>query len=262
VEICNLAPFVACAKDMTDTEHYGYVPGTVYTIKIGTDDEPDIGEANFDLLRLEGFSGADDLRKAIAGVYDGCLDISDATVAVETETGNTVGPVVDGIATFFCQCGPPLLTAAICADYNIKPDVIVTPVDTSAAKCPPDAGDWPLPFPEIPYSGDPNGDDYVTWSGDSTHWDYPEPTGEFERRIIAVPMADCAGATPGPNDLPFLKIGCFFVREPMKQSGLIGEVRAEYLEECNVNGVAGAVPGPGPGPYRIQLYKDPLSIDS
>jgi hypothetical protein len=94
------------------------------------------------------------------------------------------------------------------------------------------------------------------------HWDYAEPSGELERRVLAVPMADCTGASPGPNDLPFLKVGCFFIRATMVSSGNVGEVRGEYLSECNVNGIPGPSPGPGPGPYRIQLYKDPLSIDS
>ena len=58
-----------------------------------------------------------------------------------------------------------------------------------------------------------------------------------------------------------LGLGCFFLTQPAEQNG-DQRIYGQFVSGCKANGVPGPDPGSGPGPYIIQLYKDPDSVDT
>ena len=56
------------------------------------------------------------------------------------------------------------------------------------------------------------------------------------------------------------------IGSPIQEIGVWGgtdkRIFGQFVEGCLAGGVPGINPGAGTGPYVIQLYKDPDSIDS
>ena len=90
----------------------------------------------------------------------------------------------------------------------------------------------------------------------------PESGGEFYRRNLTITVADCTGKDNGATELPILGFGCYFLLQEITQSGLVNEAFGQFVSECEASGRSGPIPGSGPGPTEIQLYKDPDSRDS
>lgn len=87
----NLVPVGICDANPDDPNDLGLISGDKYTLKIATHDD-DFGSGNYHLLDFG--SGGATIREALAGkAYD--LDIMIGGT-VDTETGNTVGPVKQG----------------------------------------------------------------------------------------------------------------------------------------------------------------------
>jgi len=61
--------------------------------------------------------------------------------------------------------------------------------------------------------------------------------------------------------VPLLDIACFFLTRPAEQNG-DQRIYGQFVTGCKAHGTAGPDPATGPGPYTIQLYKDPDSGDS
>ena len=60
--------------------------------------------------------------------------------------------------------------------------------------------------------------------------------------------------------MPLLGVLCFFMLQEVIQKGNDAEVYGQFMGAdgtCPVTGKAGPQPVTGPGPYTIQLYKDP-----
>lgn len=248
---CNIAPMVACALDPDDPDLFGFTAGNLEVLKSASGDSSDIGPGNFQLVRLD-CPGGDCVRENIAGGWEGCLS-SDETV--ETEPGNTVGPTVQGLNTRFGD-----YSGSMSADMY-PPDVVTT-----------------VPDPELGYD---DGTDTITQGGSaasSSSIDYgwadyqddvgnarytnPPPTGVFERRVLAIPIARCDGGSSGQSTLDVVGFGCYFLLQPVAQKGNEAQIYGQFIQGCTATGAPGPTPVAGPDPYIIQLYKDPDSGDS
>ena len=248
---CNIAPLVVCAKDADDPDLYGFEENRLEVLKSAAGNGSEIGPGNFQLIRID-CPGGDCVRNNLAGSYNGC--VSEGT-AVETEPGNTVGPTVQGLNTRFGSYSGPVSSE----DY--PPDVVVTQPNP------------PLSYDEdndqimqsgaavdsqtINYGWDQYADDVA-----NNYLDYPPPVGVYERRVMALPVARCDGATSGQATLDVIGFGCYFMLQKVKQKGNEAEIFGQFLKGCAAGGAPGPDPTAGPGPYIIQLYKDPDSQDS
>ncbi len=81
----------------------------------------------------------------------------------------------------------------------------------------------------------------------------------YERRIISIPIGDCTGTINGTGDVPVLGFGCLFLLQQIEgnPAGQRSNIYGQFVESCQSGGVPGPDPGDDPGPYIIQLYKDP-----
>ena len=271
-QVCNLAPMMVCGDPSKDpaegpNNFWGYEQGAPDVLKTAASGhwEGTPGPGNFQLIRLGG-SGAAVVRENLAGGYPGCLSMGDT---IETEPGNSVGPVAQGLNTRFGQYAGPMGGT----DGQYPPDVVT---DAQAPK---------LVAGEDPVTGEDtvlqNGqlvtienagellydyDEYKEDLKDVSSYDYQPRElggiGEYERRKVTIPVGDCSTTTNGHGFVPLLGFACFFLLQPAEQKGNEAHVFGQFVGDCTVNGVPGVNPGTGPEPYRIQLYDDPDSKDS
>ncbi len=250
---CNLAPLMVCGDaDQYDPGNglfWGYRFGDLEVLKSAAGNAPAIGPGNFQLIRLGDNTGADDIRDALCEGIDQCLTTGEP---VETEPGNSVGPVAQGLNTRFGVYNGPV----------------------SAAACPPDLV-TSFTTPRMTYA-EPNvvhqnqqvqssGGDLYTSSGallDYNDWvdsvaDCPsgcEANGVFERRLLKIVVGDCDGASGGQTSVPVLGYGCFFLVQTVSQQGNQAQIFGQFVTDCEGD----SVPGPvldDVGPKIIQLYK-------
>ena len=251
---CNIAPMVACALDPEDPDLFGYTAGSLQVLKQGAPDEncdaeTGVGCGNFHLIRLD-CPGGDCVRENIAGGWDGCVSGGDT---VETEPGNTVGPSVQGLNTRF-----GLYSGAMSPDMY-PPDVVTRAPDPALAY---DSGTITQNSVEASSASIDYG--WTDYQDDVYYARYtnPPPTGIFERRVLAIPIARCTGEDSGQSTLEVVGFGCYFLVQPAIQKGNEAEIYGQFIQGCTANGAPGPDPFSGPDPYIIQLYKDPDSGDS
>ena len=250
---CNLAPLMVCGDaDQYDPGNglfWGYRFGDLEVLKSAAGDAPAIGPGNFQLIRLGDNTGADDIRDALCEGIDQCLTTGEP---VETEPGNSVGPVAQGLNTRFGVYNGPV----------------------NAAACPPDLV-TSFTTPRMTYA-EPNvvhqnqqvqssGGDLYTSSGallDYNDWvdsvagcpSGCEANGVFERRLLKIVVGDCDGASGGQTSVPVLGYGCFFLVQTVSQQGNQAQIFGQFVTDCEGD----SVPGPvldDVGPKIIQLYK-------
>ncbi len=255
---CNIAPLVVCANDVS-APYYGFAQDKLMVLKASPGDHGDVGPGNYKLLRLDCPGGAC-VREAMAGSYDACAT-TDQTV--ETEPGVTAGPTSQGFNTRFGVYKGPV------SPYDYPPDVVTHEMTP------------PLDTFEDPVTGD----DVITWGGSVVQtaydisgydyddyvyrtsigmYDYPpggSPGGVEWRRILALPVADCSGDENGQSTLIVEGFACYYMLQRIG-GGTDKNIFGQFVEDCLAGGAAGPNPGAGPGPYLIQLYKDPDSGDS
>jgi hypothetical protein len=251
---CNIAPMMVCGDPAAGGPFFGYTSGQPDVLKTSTADS-DVGPGNFQLIRLGDSAGGADLREAMAGAFDGCATTGEP---VETEPGNTVGPVVQGINTRFGSYEGPMQGM----QSTYPPDVITD-----------------QPNPPLSYDSETDsiyqGSQLVNAGGDisfnyddyqaelaSDSYDHSPPVGQFGRREVAIPIGDCSNTTNGQGQVPVLGFGCYFLLQEAQQKGNESHVYGMFLDDCNAGGRPGPVPNSGPGLYIIQLYKDPDSPDA
>ena len=248
---CNIAPLVVCAKDADDPDLYGFEENGLEVLKSAAGNGSAIGPGNFQLIRID-CPGGDCVRNNLAGSYGGCV-VDDTPV--ETEPGNTVGPTVQGLNTRFGIYSGPVSSE----DY--PPDVVVTQPNPLLSYD--DANEQVMQNGSavdnqtIDYGWDQYAEDIA-----NNYLDYPPPVGVYERRVMALPVARCDGATSGQATLDVIGFGCYFMLQQVKQKGNEAEIYGQFLKGCAAGGAPGPDPVSGPGPYIIQLYKDPDSQDS
>ncbi len=256
-QVCNVAPMVVCGNPAAPAPTYGYTVGTLNVLKLASGQNPGpIGPGNFQLIRLNG-NGGSVIRQNMAGAYDSCVDGSGS---VETQTGNVVGPVTQGLNTRFGDYQGGQVNST---DY--PPDVVTRE-----------------PSPLLAYNDSTNvitqGGAPVTQASqinfnhsiyqqqvEAENYDYqpsPDGPGAAGRRILTVPIADCSGSSTGNSQLNVLGFGCYFLLQKAIQQGQQNYVYGEFINGCIGEGNPGPEVSSAFGPYRIQLYNDVGSNDS
>lgn len=258
IDICDIAPIVVCADDVSDP-YFGFEQGELRMLDNEAGSHEDIGPGNYQYLRLDCPSGggAACLRQKMAGGDDQCTATGGT---VETEPGQNQGPVRQGFNTRFGEYGGGLNPAAY------PPDVVVT--------APSPALDWTTNQSgediirqggnEVQFGDDINYSyaDYVNDSQNGPH-DFPPPAGAYGRRIMAFPVAHCSGGASGQSTLEVAGFACFFMLQPLAGGGgNTVRIFGQFVDSCLSSGVPGPDPNDAQGPFRIQLYKDPDSGDS
>ncbi|SFP31021.1 Putative Flp pilus-assembly TadE/G-like [Geopseudomonas sagittaria] len=258
---CKIEPIMVCGDPGEDpaenggASYWGYEYGELEVLKSAAGNEPAIGPGNFQLLRLDGSSGANDLRTALAGGIEKCNVVGDE---VGTEPGNTVGPVAQGLNTRFGVYNGPGMNAT---DY--PPDWVTEFNDPKMTY-----NDSTSPA-QVEYQGQPvtssGGDlsaggtplyDLNDWKTDSAACAASGScAGAYERRMLNIVIGNCDGASGGQVDVPVLDFGCFFMLQTVAQQGVSAQVFGQFVKECEGDGVAGPVPTEDTGPAIIQLYK-------
>ncbi len=97
---------------------------------------------------------------------------------------------------------------------------------------------------------------------DAGDYDNDPPAGAFDRRNLAVVIADCEGSNNGRTQLPVLGLGCYFLLQDLPNGASNAEIIGQFVEECDASGNVGPDPQDVDGPVVIQLYKDADSRDS
>jgi hypothetical protein len=256
---CDLFPVAVCADMAAGRPYWGYPPygepgNTVTLLKLASGAAGStFGPGNFQLIRLGG-SGASVVRLNMAG--GAVCPAPGAMVEVDTQPGNVSGPVAQGTNTRFGIYQGSLGRGA--ADY--PPDIFTTP----APATPLDSQDGV----NITYNGRPftglgqlaySYSNYVA-DYDGLPADYSGP-GVAQRRVVTVPIVDCTHPVSGSSmPVPIAGYGCFFLLQPVEQSGTHGWIFAQFVKDCPGSGNPGNQGGPGP--YTIVLHNDPDSSDS
>lgn len=253
---CKIEPIMVCGDPGQNpangaSSYWGYGYGDLEVLKSAAGNDPSIGPGNFQLLRLDGASGANDLRTALAGGINQCNVVGDV---VETEPGNTVGPVAQGLNTRFGVYNGPGMTPA-----NYPPDWVP---DFSNPKMTYDGSQVLHQGQVVTSSG---GD--LTAGGNSlfdiNDWKDASAAcaasgscdGAYERRMLNIVIGNCDGASGGQTEVPVLDFGCFFLLQTVAQQGTEAQVFGQFVKECEGDGVAGPIPTEDVGPVIIQLYK-------
>lgn len=251
---CNIAPMMVCGDPAAGAPYWGYSEGEPDVLKMSTNGS-EVGPGNFQLIRLGDNAGGADIREAMAGSYDGCATAGET---VDTEPGNTVGPVVQGLNTRFNVYSGPMQGQ----ESTYPPDVITEQTSPPLS--------YDSDTDTITQGGNPvttegdlsyNYNDYLTSLG-ASNFDVPPPTGHFLRREIAIPIGDCSTTTNGQGQVPVLGFACYFLLQEAEQKGNESHVYGQFLTDCNSGGVPGPAPVNSPGLYIIQLYKDPDSPEA
>jgi hypothetical protein len=254
---CNIAPMMVCGDPAAGAPFWGYEAGEPDVLKMSVSGS-DVGVGNFQLIRLGDNTGAADLRVALAGGYDGCASAGEM---IDTEPGNTVGPVVQGINTRFGLYSGPLQGM----ETTYPPDVITKQPSPEISYNPDTdelyAGTDPTAVIAEAADIDYNYDDYNV-SLRTKSFDKAPPVGQYLRREIAIPIGDCSTTVNGQGEVPLLGFGCYFLLQEAKQKGNDSYVFGQFIRDCNAGGMPGPAPGDGPGLYIIQLYKDPDSPEA
>jgi hypothetical protein len=211
--------------------------------------------SSFQLIRLGG-PGANIVRQNVAGGYEQCIDPG---ANVETQPGNDVGPLTQGLNTRFgiyqgpvsaTQYPPDKVTTSPNPELDVAQDNVTVVFKNGPAV---------TNINELGFS-------YNDYQLRQRTGPFDFPSGKPQRRVIAVPFVDCTGTNNGQTSMPVVGLGCFFLLQPAKQQGTTNYVYGEYIGECGADGTPGPAPDPdplgGPGIYKIVLHNDPLSPDS
>jgi hypothetical protein len=254
---CDVVPLIICGDPDAGGPYWGYEKAEVVVLKGGSEtgggQNSSVGVGNFQLARLGG-SGADVVRENLAGGYGECV-LPGATVP--TQPGNDTGPAATGINV---RLG---INAGAVKKAGYLPDVI-TEVQGSDLEYDPDTGNITLDngktivtdASDLDFSYDSTPDSYTSRI-ESMSYNFTPPLGAFDRRNLAVVIANCDGKNTGQSDLPILGLGCFFLLQEAKQQGVEAEIYGEFVEECDANGSFGPFPPTtNVGPTKIILYND------
>ena len=273
-----------------DPDEYGFCPHSLKVLKPSPGNHEDVGPGNYKLLRLE-CSGGDCVREAMAGSYDECAS---AYEPVDTEPGVTAGPTSQGFNTRFGEYAGPMNGEE--ATYMADANTLVSEelLDTVRQEIPADSGtfedqicydqcfcgtedvlvDGVLTTVDINcknVSTPP--DNKVVWADDEVGiYNYDEYMADMpakpypiytqpERRVLALPVANCDGDQTGQSKLAIEGFACYFMLQPIG-GGTDKNIFGQFVEECALGGAPSMFPGDGTGSYVIQLYKDPDSSDS
>lgn len=263
---CDITPIMVCgvADDYNPEagRFWGYQFGDLEVLKTAAGDTSPIGPGNFQLIRLDGASGAADARTGLAGGIEQCNTVGNA---VETEPGNKVGPAIQGINTRLGEYSGPISPG----DY--PPDLVIDYSHIGANAMEYDDSVDPA---IVTYQGSEvtsaggslstlSGQelyDYNDWHADSAacaagQGANCQSDGVFERRVIKIVVGSCSGTDAGQTSVPVLGFGCFYLLQPAEQKGNEAQIFGQFVNECYADGYPGPTPSDDAGPNIIQLYK-------
>ena len=264
---CNLVPMMVCGTAPPTPApanwDYGYTLNAPTIMKLAAPGGGTVGPGNFQLIQLPGGSGANWVRQNLAGGFNGCVTSGNS---ITTQPGDETGPVADGLDTRF-------------GDYigNLSGDQSLYPPDVNTTQ--------PNPVLTVSTSGSCSATpcildgstvvtaanidslkifDYAAYETALSAQQYTNapPTGQFNRRILALPVGNCSAGGNGSTSVPIIGFACFFLLQQPTHSGNTDWVLGQYIGNCNTDGTPGPSPSAGPQPYIIQLYRDPSSGNS
>ncbi|MET0656799.1 MAG: pilus assembly protein TadG-related protein [Steroidobacteraceae bacterium] len=260
--VCNIAPMMVCG-DPAQPNLWGYALNSPVVLKSGsTHGNWEIGPGNFQLVDFG--SGANTVRQSMAGTYDACIN-SGSTI--QTQPGNEVGPVSQGLNTRFGDyAGPMNGTQA-----QFPPDVIVDAQSPAVTAQENADGSYSVRQGNTVITSQ-NIDQLYNYQDYTADLAHPERydnqpmseggPGAFDRRVLAVPVGDCSGTVNGSGSVPLLGFACFFLLQSVPQGGNTSFVFGQFVQGCQVAGTPGPNPVAGNGPNIIQLYHSPASTES
>jgi len=200
-------------------------------------------------------SGGADVREALAGGIEQCNSVGES---VETEPGNTVGPVSQGFNTRFGEYSGALSNSAdqyppdLVTDYS-SPRMTYNDstgkVEHQGQEVSSRDGDLSTPSAALL--------DYNDWHRRVA--DCPNgcrSDGVFERRVLKIVVGNCTGSSGGQTSVPVLGFGCFFLVQPLPTgAGNQAQIFGQFIRECEGDNVPDIDPVDDGGPQIIQLYK-------
>ncbi|MBY6106518.1 Tad domain-containing protein [Ferrimonas balearica] len=282
----DLLPMMVCAENLGE-ENFGYPLNKMMAMKISSQQNTPIGPGNFQLIRLGDNTGAADIRRAMAGESAGdqfCFgyDGPNATEQVETEPGNTVGPVAQGLNTRMGRWQGPVNSDDHPQDWDtcvgepldVDSDGNITDKNGSPITIPDGTADYhaymDTNYPQYYHNGWYNsveGHSCPAAADGSDSFDRNSNSsamGTEKRREFSIVVADCGtGNNNGQNSLPFVGFACFYLMQEVVQKGNDAFVLGEFLGDCtNDAGGVSETPNNTAGPFRIVLYHAPSSEDS
>lgn len=253
---CRIEPIMVCGDpaqyDPASGNFWGYGFGEPVVLKGAASSDPAIGPGNFQLLRLDDATGANDLRDALAGGIDKCNVVGDEA---DTEPGNKTGPVAQGLNTRLGEYAGGMSSADYPPDWVTDFTSPRTTYNDSTS--------------EVEYNGEVvNSNDGNLFTSSAELFDYNNwleastacavsgnCQGAYERRMLTLVMGNCDGKSGGATSVPVLGFGCFYLLQTVKQVGTEAHVFGQFINECEGDGYAGATPADDVGPQIIQLYK-------
>jgi hypothetical protein len=278
--VCDLAPFIVCEyPSAAETDpFYGYSEFDVNVLKGSSKtDTNTIGGGNFFLAALDDVTGGSTLAENAAGGYEGCATVGNNIL---TEPGNKRGPTAATNQRIGCtsggNCGPgpkeDMLVPDLITQQPNPPleslegtlKVYSGPPVLDAAGQPDESnligdGAWGAPDPGLGATAlDFSYATYVTLTGAAT----PTADAAPSRRNLTVVVADCSEKNEGRHELPIVGFACYFMLQEISKGGDEDELFGQFTGNCEGSGVISPIPGDGPGPTKIILYKDTDSIDS
>lgn len=268
---------VADADEKAGTWGYTYYEKVVLKDQVIDPTSNDLA-GNFQILDL-GCSGnsADCIRTNMAGGegnQSGSICEGDTTpVELGTAPGNRAGPIAQGLNTRFgiyegnlgahssdASSYFPADDNKTCYDYS-KPSYDEKYVKGSTSEI----GTTGIP--------DPNG---TQSTKHCNKYQNPNPVkAGTNRRVIAMPIVDCANTGSGNTTVKVLHVGCFFLNNPAdsaagnlkdycipatEPNGV--EVCGSFVKGCIAEGGSSNTNEQSFDLLNIQLYKDPFSNDS
>jgi hypothetical protein len=255
---CDLFPVAVCIVPGSAAPHWGYPTygedgNNVTLLKLASSASgTTFGPGNYQLIRIGG-TGSADLRRNLAGGAS-CAKYGGMT-EIDPEPGNMSGPIAQGVNTRFGLYSGPIGGAD-----EYRPDLVVTspasPLKSSDGTAITNSRGEPIDsIDDVDYSYK----DYIADYG-AKRFTNPDD-GWPDRRKVTIPFVDCKDPVSGTSGtLPVKGFGCFFLLQPVEQSGGEGWMFGQFVDECTASGNPGQ--GGCPGPYKIVLHNDPGSEDS
>jgi hypothetical protein len=235
---CNLVPLMVCGTPPPNPApahwYYGYTENAPTVMRLTTPGGSTFGPGNFQLIDLPGGSGANWVQQNLAGGYNGCLVQGDSLTP-----GDETGPVATGLDTRFGVYMGDL--SGMQATY--PPDVITTQpspalmVSTAASGC-----SWTSPCimdgSTVVTAGNIDSlgiFDYSSYQAalKAHHYTNAPPKGQFNRRILSVPVGNCSASSDGSSSVPIIGFAHFFLLQEPTHSGNSLWVLGQYIGSSN-----------------------------
>ncbi|MFI4866090.1 MAG: pilus assembly protein TadG-related protein [Steroidobacterales bacterium] len=249
---CNQTPMMVCGAPASGAAPvYGFAVGQITALQLSAGTSPvTLAPPGYFLQQSSGVNSQD---QDFAGGYAACNTVGTGEPA---QTGTLPAPVAQGLDTRFNE-----YTTGDVNSGSYPPDAIITqPTGGNRLMCTTPAC---TTIQTVAGAVITNSSQYGAFSYEgmyqprlaAANYDIPPApngNGMVDRRVLAVPVGDCTGAAPGGNSVPVLGLACMFMLQDVDP--VAGQVFAEVVQSCEVNGTPGPGPNNGPGPYSIQLY--------